>query len=167
MNHLFLYVCLKLTKRILYKPFKNAKGEVLTIESDIFQKDEILNRKCFLLPTQYDHFKLGSTYKWNTKDPSITQEAKDELLETYKGLSDVSIKIVDHGAGIRPAAADRRPMIGEHPELNGLYIFNGMGAKGYMIAPYFAIEFINFIVGQGELDREVNIQRFYKKHYKK
>lgn len=150
-----------------YLPFKNAKGEVLTIESDIFQKDEILNRKCFLLPTQYDNFKLGSTYKWNTKDPSITQEAKDELLETYKGLSDVSIKIVDHEAGIRPAAADRRPMIGEHPELKGLYIFNGMGAKGYMIAPYFAIEFINFIVGQGELDREVNIQRFYKKHYKK
>jgi glycine/D-amino acid oxidase-like deaminating enzyme len=150
-----------------YLPFKNAKGEVLTIESNAFKKDEILNRKCFILPTKNDDFKLGSTYAWNTKDPSPTEEAKKEILKNYQGLSNAPFEITAHEAGIRPAAADRRPMIGEHPEYKGLYIFNGLGAKGYMIAPYFAIEFINFLIGKSELDREVNIERFYKKHYKK
>ncbi|HZH87399.1 MAG TPA: FAD-dependent oxidoreductase [Brumimicrobium sp.] len=150
-----------------YLPFKNAKGELLTIESDAFNKDEILNRKCYILPTENGDFKLGSTYSWGTKDPSTTDEAKQELLDHYEELNDAPFKITAHEAGIRPASADRRPMVGEHPEHKGLYIFNGLGAKGYMIAPFFAIEFINFINGMGELDNEVNIKRFYNKHYKK
>lgn len=150
-----------------YLPFKNAKGEVLTINSEEVNKNEILNRKCFILPTENDNFKLGSTYTWNTEDPSPTEKAKKELIENYNGLSSAAFEITAHEAGIRPATADRRPMIGEHPEHKGLFIFNGLGAKGYMIAPFFAIEFINFLTGKGELNQEVNIKRFYKKHYKK
>src|SRR5690554_395575 len=150
-----------------YLPFKNAKGEVLTIDSDTLKKDEILNRKCFILPTKNGNFKLGSTYSWGTKDTSPTEEAKEELINNYKEISTANFKVTAHEAGIRPTAADRRPMIGEHPEHKGLYIFNGLGAKGYMIAPYFAIEFVNHLNGFGELDKEVNIQRFFKKYYKK
>lgn len=148
-----------------YLPFKNAKGETLTIKSDVFEKDEILNKKCFVLPTEDGDFKLGATYAWNTKDPSPTIEGKQELLDNYKLLSSAEFEITEHEAGIRPAVADRRPLIGEHPAKKGLYIFNGLGAKGYMIAPYFAIEFTDFLVGKAEIDKEADIQRFYRKHY--
>src|SRR5690554_321054 len=150
-----------------YLPFKNAKGETLTIQSRIINRDEILNRKCFILPTQDGYFRLGSTYGWGTKDPSPTEAAKEELIENYLALCSASMEIVDHQSGIRPAAMDRRPMIGEHPEHKGLYVFNGMGAKGFMIAPFFAIQFINFLRGEEELDREVNIERFYTRFYQK
>lgn len=149
-----------------YLPFKNSKGEVLTVESDEFSKNEILNKKCFVLPTENSDFKLGSTYSWNTKDPSPSEEGKQELLEKYQQLSSADFKITAHEGGIRPTAADRRPFIGEHPTQKGLYIFNGLGAKGYMIAPYFAIEFIDFLLGKTELNKEVDIQRCYKKHFK-
>lgn len=148
-----------------YLPFKNAKGEVLNIESETFNKSEILNKKCFILPTEYGDFKLGSTYAWNTKDPSPTEKAKTDILENYKLLSSAKIKVTGHEAGIRPAVADRRPLIGEHPTQKGLYIFNGLGAKGYMIAPYFAIAFIENLLNGKELDKEVDIQRFYKKYF--
>lgn len=150
-----------------YLPFKNAKGEVLTLTSETLKTDEILNRKCFVLPTVDGVFKLGSTYAWNTKDFSPTDEGKQELLEMYHQLSTAPIEIVSHEAGIRPTASDRRPMIGEHPENKGLFIFNGLGAKGFTYAPYFATEFVEFLCGKGEIDEEVNIQRFYKKHYLK
>lgn len=148
-----------------YLPFKNAKGEVLIIHSDIFRKDEILNKKCFVLPTEDGVFKLGATYAWNTKDPSPTLEGKQELLENYKMLSSAPFEIVEHEAGIRPAVADRRPLIGEHPTHKGLFIFNGLGAKGYMIAPYFAIEFVDYLNGKATIDKEADIQRFYRKHF--
>lgn len=150
-----------------YLPFKNAKGELLTIRNDVFLKDEILNKKCFVLPTEDNVFKLGATYAWNTKDPSPTAEAKEELLDNYKMLSSAPFQIIEHEAGIRPAVADRRPLIGEHPTHKGLYIFNGLGAKGYMIAPYFAIEFVDFLNGKTTIDKEADIQRFYRKHFNK
>lgn len=138
-----------------YLPFKNAKGETLTIQSEDLRKDEILNRKCFILPTKGGDYKLGSTYSWGTKDPSPTEEAKIELMEHYKDLSSAPIEIIDHEAGIRPTSADRRPFIGEHPKHKGIYIFNGLGTKGFMIAPYFANHFINYLMGRCELDEEV------------
>lgn len=150
-----------------YLPFKNAKGEILTVKSSTIKEDEILNRKCFLLPIGNSSFKLGSTYVWNTKDPSPTEEGKQELLEKYNLLSNATIEIASHQGGIRPVSADRRPLIGAHPIHNGIYIFNGMGAKGFMLAPYFSEQFITVLMGQGKLDQEVDIQRFYKKHFKR
>jgi glycine/D-amino acid oxidase-like deaminating enzyme len=149
-----------------YLPFSNAKGEVLTVKSDVFDKNEILNKKCFILPTEDGDFKLGATYAWYTQDPTPTEEAKEELLENYKLLSSAPIEIIGHEGGIRPAVADRRPLIGEHPTHKGLYIFNGLGSKGYMIAPYCAIEFVDFLNGKGEIDKEADIQRFQRKHFK-
>ncbi|WP_165779181.1 NAD(P)/FAD-dependent oxidoreductase [Brumimicrobium salinarum] len=150
-----------------YLPFKNAKGEVLTINSSDFREDEILNRKCFVLPTKNGDFKLGSTYAWDTKSTEPTQGAREALLERYEGLSTAIIEVVGHEAGIRPTAADRRPMLGEHPQYKDLFIFNGLGAKGYMLAPYFADAFVKYLMGKAPLDKEVDIQRFYKKHFKK
>ncbi|MFA5574682.1 MAG: FAD-dependent oxidoreductase [Brumimicrobium sp.] len=150
-----------------YLPFKNAKGEILTVVSDELKKDEIINRKCYVLPTKHDDFLLGSTYVWGTKDPSPTEEGKQDLLKLYQDLSTAKVEVINHEAGIRPTSADRRPMIGEHPEHKGLYIFNGLGAKGFTYAPYFAEEFVDFILGKKEIDHEVNIQRFYAKYYMK
>jgi hypothetical protein len=43
-----------------------------------------------------------------------------------------------------------------------LLLFNGLGTKGVMNAPYFAINFVDSLEGKAELDAEVNIERFEK-----
>ena len=65
----------------------------------------------------------------------------------------------------RPTVADRRPLIGEHPVFKNLYIFNGLGTKGVMNAPFFANMLTQYIFDHTELHPEVDIKRFYKKHY--
>lgn len=148
-----------------YLPLQQTKGEVLSVKSKTLRKDEILNRKCFVLPLQDGSFKLGATFAWDTTDLSTTNEARTQLLEQYEQLSAAEIEIIGQEAGIRPTVTDRRPLIGEHPTKKGLYIFNGMGTKGYMIAPYFAEEFSKYLVDNKSIDPEVNISRFYKKHF--
>jgi glycine/D-amino acid oxidase-like deaminating enzyme len=150
-----------------YLPLQQTKGEVLTVRSDDFRKDEILNRKCFVLPLEGGDFKLGATFSWDKTDTSPTVQAKEELLAQYEQLSTASLKIIEQEGGIRPTVVDRRPLIGEHPERPGLYVFNGMGTKGYMLAPYFSEHLIDHIFNAENLDDQVDIQRFYKKYYHK
>lgn len=147
-----------------YLPLETVKGEVLTLSINGIDSTEIVNRKCFVLPTNNGLFKLGATFTWKTIDASQTEEAKNELIGQYRQLLNKPFAIIDHEAGIRPTVSDRRPLIGEHPEHKGLYIFNGMGTKGYMIAPYFSRHFVEHLVEGRELNDEVNIKRFEKKY---
>ena len=72
----------------------------------------------------------------------------------------VPFEITNQQAGIRPTVNDRRPLIGLHPEHPQLAVFNGMGTKGVMLAPFFADQFANFLESATPIDKEVDIARF-------
>jgi glycine/D-amino acid oxidase-like deaminating enzyme len=72
----------------------------------------------------------------------------------------IPFEVVDHQAGIRPAIADRRPVIGRHPDFKPLYIFNGLGSKGAMLTPTLAQIFINQLDSESILDKETDPSRF-------
>jgi len=143
-----------------YLPVGTTKGEVLTINSKDLNEKEGLNRKCFVLPVGNHTFRVGATYVWKTDDLTLTIEGKNELTEKFEKLSHYPYEIIDHKAGIRPTTPDRRPIIGNHPINQNMFIFNGLGTKGYMIAPLMAKEFVDHILYQKPLDKEVCIERF-------
>ena len=68
--------------------------------------------------------------------------------------------------GIRPATKDRRPFVGFHPEYQKVVIFNGLGAKGVTLAPYFSGQLADALVHGTDIDHEVNIGRYYSLYYK-
>ncbi|MDP4865485.1 MAG: FAD-binding oxidoreductase [Crocinitomicaceae bacterium] len=143
-------------------PIQSTKGEVLTIHSTDLPMNESINRKCFVLPISTSTYKVGSTYKWETPDTIPTEEGKQELIDHFHYLSDIEPKILEHDAGIRPTTLDRRPIIGRHELFPKLSIFNGMGAKGYLIAPLLSKEFADYLVDGQPLLREIDIQRIKK-----
>lgn len=136
-----------------------TKGQVLTIESSTIPEDESLNRKCFILPLGEHRFKIGSTYEWENSDTSITEEGKQLILENLRVLTDETPHVIAQEAGIRPTTIDRRPFIGEHSHFKGNYIFNGLGTKGYMIAPLLSQELTALLLDGEELDPEVAVYR--------
>ena len=89
-----------------------------------------------------------------------TEQGRNDLVEKYQKLMKPDMKILSHRAGVRPATKDRRPFVGMHPELENVGIFNGLGSKGVSLAPYFAKQFVDFLVYDKELSPEVNINRF-------
>ena len=68
---------------------------------------------------------------------------------------------VEQKTGIRPATKDRRPFIGFHPEQKLLGIFNGFGAKGVSLAPYFAEHLAMCMEQKTAIDPEVSINRCF------
>lgn len=143
-------------------PVQCTKGQVLKLKVNGLSTDEALNRKCFLIPTRDAHFLAGSTYEWNQPNTEITEEAKATISENLNQLIEEDYQVVDQKAGVRPTTPDRRPLIGEHPSYPGLYIFNGLGTKGYSLAPLLSKEFVKHLLDGQPLPEEVSIHRFKK-----
>jgi glycine/D-amino acid oxidase-like deaminating enzyme len=136
-----------------------TKGQLLTISAKDIPENESLNRKCFVLPIGNHQFKIGSTYEWNATDSLPTHEGKQAILENFQILTKNTPEIIDHTAGIRPTTFDRRPFLGEHQKFRDNFIFNGLGTKGYMIAPLLSNELVDHILEGSPLHQEVLIER--------
>jgi len=141
-------------------PFNPSKGEVITISAPLLPEDYILLKGLFLIPLGNHRFCVGSTYTWDYQDELPTEEALQNLKSKLKNLINVPFEIVDHKSAIRPTTKDRRPLIGEHPKLKNVYMFNGLGTKGVLLGPYFANEFAQFLLSSGKLHPEVDLGRF-------
>ena len=145
-----------------YIPMKPSHGDVLTIKAPDLKYEDILNRNMFVLPLGDDLYRVGSTYNWEMKKPDPTEEGKAELLERLEAFCSFDYEIVSHDAGIRPTVSDRRPLLGSHFAKSNLHLFNGLGTKGVLIAPYFSEHMCNYLVQGDELNPEVDIKRFEK-----
>lgn len=144
-------------------PLDGTKGELLIIKAPDLKIDFILKSSIFIMPIGNDQYKVGATYNWNDKTAVITEDGKIELLSELKQLIDCNFEIVNHFAGVRPTVRDRRPLVGQHFVHKNLYILNGLGTRGVMFGPFLADALFNSIYNDIELDKEININRIYKK----
>lgn len=141
---------------------QHNRGQILHIESSELSQHELWNRKGFILPVGGEKFMLGATYEWNEPNLNITAEAREKLEDVFKTITNASYKVNGQTVGMRPTVADRRPVMGEHPDAKGLFIFNGLGTKGYMLAPLLSLEMAQFMTEGKALHKEVVFSRVYK-----
>ena len=119
------------------------------------------NKKAFVLPVGNKRFKVGSTYEWDDLTEQTTEKGKVSIVERLDALIDVEYQIEDQWAGVRPTIVDRRPVLGRHPHFPNLYVFNGLGTKGVMLAPKFAEIMANYLIEESsELPAEIDVKRF-------
>lgn len=145
--------------------FKHTKGQVLDLEIPGLKISDLVNKGMFLLPLGGNRFRAGATYRWEFQDTHSDEEATAELTEKLEKIVKLPYTITKERAGIRPTSHDRRPVIGLHPEHPEYGIFNGLGSKGAMLAPYFAHEFVRFLCGESDtIHPEVNVIRYYRKN---
>src|SRR5690606_14278071 len=90
-----------------------------------------------------------------------SQAGLNELQTKLKEMVNCNFSVLKQEAGVRPSSIDRRPIIGAHPKHKNLYVFNGLGTKGVMLAPFFASNFVHFLAQTETLRQEVNVNRFY------
>ncbi len=143
-----------------YIPLKPAKGETLTIHCHGLQIEDVLNKGIFIMPLGDARFKIGATYEWSSLTDEPSEAGKLELQQKLNQLMDLPYTILQHEAGVRPAVIDRRPIIGSHPRHHNLYIFNGLGTKGVMLAPWCATQLLQFTEQGKAVPAEIDVERF-------
>lgn len=141
-------------------PMQEAKGELITIHAPNLNINFMIKSAVFVLPLGNNNYKIGATFNWKDKTQLPTEEGKNELLTKLKSVIDVPFEIVEHIAGIRPTVKDRRPLAGKHPKHQNLAVLNGLGTRGVMIAPTFAIALYDHLENGIALDQEISIARF-------
>ena len=148
-----------------YLPMNGTKGELLTIYAPELKEKSVIKSSVFIIPLGKDLYRVGATYKWKDKTNVPTEAAKEELLAKLKTFLKCEFEVVAHVAGIRPTVADRRPLLGRHPQYQNMYVLNGFGSRGVMIAPYAAEQLFDFIEKGSLIEPEMDIERFTKKYY--
>jgi len=131
-------------------PFRVCKGEALIIRFPNQTKDselpetspaspaEMLKKTMLLVPMGDGTYWVGSTYRWHFEDTLPGEEGREYILGYLHEMFDAPFEIVGHVAGIRPTMIDRRPIVGPSNLNPKVFIFNGLGTKGSLLAPFFA-----------------------------
>lgn len=141
-------------------PLQGNKGEVLIVKIPGLQLDYIIKSSVFLMPYKEDLFWVGATYDRDDLEDVATDHGREFLTSRLERFLKLPYEIVDHKHGIRPTTVDRRPFVGHHIEHHNLWVFNGMGSRAVLIAPWAAQELSNCIYNETPLNKEINISRF-------
>ena len=140
-------------------PLLPTKGELLFLDIPGFPRQKEVMKGIFLAPLIHGGFVCGSTYDWQFTDEGPTAAGRGKLLEGLAQLTALPYRIERHTAGVRPASRDRRPLVGEHPRHKGMFVLNGLGTKGYMLAPYLSGALAAHILHGTPLPAEADIRR--------
>ena len=142
-------------------PLIGNKGSYLIIKCEKLRLKQALKSHFFLVPLGNDMYKFGATYEHHIKTDNYKEESRKQLIEKLNELINVPYKIMDQISGIRPTVKDRRPLVGQHKIYENLYLLNGMGTRGVMIAPTASKHLVNFLEKNVSLPKEIDCSRFY------
>lgn len=140
-------------------PILPTKGELLYLDIPGFPDGKEILRGIFLAPLMRGGFVCGSTYEWQFEHEDPTAEAREKLTADLAKITVKPYEILNHTAGVRPASRDRRPLLGEHPRQKRMFVFNGLGTKGYMLAPLLSDHLADLILEGKPLHRDMDIAR--------
>lgn len=141
-------------------PIRPLKGETIRISASL-PENIIINRGVYVVPSSLpNEWRVGGTYNFQDHTPQPTQAGKAELEQKLIALLNVSFDVVSQEWGVRPTTPDRRPLLGRHPELQNVWVFNGFGTKGVSLSPYFSEVLVNAIENGNRINKEVDIERY-------
>jgi len=142
---------------------KPTKGQMLIIKHNELPQTASLHLKCFVFPLGEKNFRIGATYEWDDQTLHPTKEARVTLLDHLRHITITPPEIVSQPVGIRPTTMDRRPVLGSHPTYKTIHIFNGLGAKGYLLAPKMAEEMTAYLLDNVKISAEYCLTRYQSK----
>jgi len=153
------------TKNPLFShlPFALNKGQLINIRTKELNPNEILKKKAFILRSEKaNHFRIGSSYAWKWEDEQVEVEKTRILRQQLSEMVNINYEFINADSGIRPAARDRRPLLGKSDQYSDCFIFNGLGSKGCFMAPLLAKELYEYMEMGTPLAEESDIERFKK-----
>lgn len=122
----------------------------------------IIKTALALIPLGNDYYKFGATYSRVFKNTDPEPESRAFLIKKLEEIIDRPYSVVAREVGVRPTVSDRRPLLGQIPKYDNMFVFNGLGSHGVMIAPTAAGWLLDSIHDKKNLPEKVDVQRYFK-----
>lgn len=94
-----------------------------------------------LIPMGDDHFWFGSNYVWNTNSTEPDHSWREKSVQILKTRLKVPFEVISHRVALRPTTEGQQPIMirsQDHPQL---FMFNGLGTRGFSTGPALAKRF--------------------------
>lgn len=135
------------------------KGEYLIIKAPSLKLEQLLKGSMYIIPLGNDAYKVGATYSRDDYSLNPTSEAKEEILSKAKSFVNCPFEIIGQTAGIRPTTKDHRPLLGSTDENPNLIFYNGLGSRGFLMAPLLAEILLKNLEENQPIPAEMDIKR--------
>ncbi|MFZ4765729.1 MAG: NAD(P)/FAD-dependent oxidoreductase [Roseimicrobium sp.] len=130
-----------------------ARGVIAEIQAELTEH-RIVNRNCWLLP-RAGGWRAGATYEFDFE--ASLAESAEALRQKLTSLLRAPFEIVSAQAGIRPILKRRQLVLGRHPAHSRICVFNGLGSKGALRAPFFSRMLVDHLLDGAALEESVDI----------
>jgi len=125
-----------------------VKGQMIVFKAPPKMVQRIvLSKGRYIIPRLDGHVVLGSTLEFKDFDKTTSEvtlaELKQEAIRIIPALADYPIE--KQWAGLRPGSIDGIPYIGEHPQLQNLYLNAGHFRNGVVIG-YASCELLKNLI---------------------
>ena len=116
-------------------PITPVRGQMLAIEPAPL-RHVIMGPRGYVAP-QTDRLVVGSTMERVGFDPKTTEAAAVQLRQCAVELSPAlaSHRLLSHWSGLRPMTPDLLPIVGEDPDVPGVFYACGHSRNGILLAP--------------------------------
>ena len=141
-----------------FLPERRAKGELLTVRISGFPGERVVSRNGWLIPLGGGLFRAGSTYRWDDLTDRVTDAGREEIEDLVRSFTSLPCEVVEHVAGVRPIVRQSRPVIGRHPQMEDLAIFNGLGSKGVLYAPGASERLASHLSEGKEIEEDLDVR---------
>jgi tRNA 5-methylaminomethyl-2-thiouridine biosynthesis bifunctional protein len=150
------------------------------------------HKSCSLSRSKNGQVSIGATHHRDKKEVDEISKNHQELLEKANDIQKLDdVKIIKNYVGARASSFDYFPIIGEVIDLqatlkefpylingthvqkerfvtyNNLYIFNGVGGRGFVLSPYLAKLLVESIYSDEYLDDSLTVNRLFLRYVKK
>jgi glycine/D-amino acid oxidase-like deaminating enzyme len=148
--------------------------------------------KSFKVDDEYFKVSIGATHHRDIKD---TEDSSLDIKNLIKKAEDIkkldNLEVTKEYIGARACSVDYIPMVGtiinskktleKFPSLvkgtdiqssrfsryKNLYILNGVGGRGFVLAPYLAKQLVDNIINETPIDPKITVDRLFKKNVKR
>jgi glycine/D-amino acid oxidase-like deaminating enzyme len=128
--------------------WRAAKGQILELDCEGFDpRYTVHGAGIWLTAHRKDRILAGATYEWDVLDASVTEDARDRLLEAVRTVLGLPVRVTGQRAAVRPIVEGRKPVAGHSRQSSRVWLLNGLGSKGTLFAPLLAESLVACIEG--------------------
>lgn len=135
------------------------KGEYLIIKAPKLNLHNFLKGPLYIIPLSDSLYKVGATFGQGDNSTHPTAQAMEEIVKKLRSMILCNFEVVEQTTGIRPTTKDRKPILGCVPKNPNVFFLNGLGSRGFTMAPLLSEILVDNMVNGTPIPPEMDINR--------
>ena len=128
-----------------------AKGEILRVKLTSYAEEKVVHQGVWAVPESSEEpvgsFLVGATYDRDQLNQEPTITGRQVLLSGLQQITEATPEVIEHVAAVRAGTKRRKPILGQHSEHDRVFVLNGLGSRGSLLAPIAADVLKNMLLG--------------------